>query len=586
MPKRALQLQQLFGGDIEVRLIEPDASWPTPYVALSHCWGTNQTFTTTRGTFLDRTRGIEWMTIPQTFQDAITFALRLGFQYIWIDSLCIIQDDPEDWYLESVKMADIFQYAAVTLAATASHGDTHGCYEKHLRQVRDVTLTLPDCLRGHRVAVRPLMPHWDTATYGSFDRHFPLLTRAWVLQERLLARRMIHFCGSELAWECRELSACECGGLSNHSGPSEDFDRITRLGASSNLQQFRAYLYHGQYLQSYPFLQGSIGRYVETAEDQHFVDHVSYYHRVVEQYSALKLTKHTDRLPALRGLCSRLRPSRGTYASGLWMDSILYDLMWRVPWPSLDHSAFELDQSHSVQCKLPSWSWASIRDPVKYWAEILELPGQARPRPLAAESSCAKVSDQDIGSVPGHAVYQKVTITAVTRKATLVYRYGPTKSDEATEVDVFSYNLSIRGVRNQRYARDDIEIPFYADYLLCKEGSRHVPNSTRLLLLSVHPQVALVLLDSNNPESSRQPSNSNLPTSSALTRSFRRAAAHEIYRTETMFGIPDRIANQEDKSARENPKYVRIGIVRFPEELRQRYDINWMQGQTQKISIF
>lgn len=63
------------------------------YLALSHCWGTDQNFTTTTATLIERTRGITWTDLPKCFQDTITLARKLGFSYVWIDSLCILQDD-------------------------------------------------------------------------------------------------------------------------------------------------------------------------------------------------------------------------------------------------------------------------------------------------------------------------------------------------------------------------------------------------------------------------------------------------------------------------------------------------------------
>ena len=67
------------------------------YICLSHCWGSSQIITTTRSTFEDRTKGIAWDDLSKTFQDAICLTRTLGFRYIWIDSLCIIQDDARDW---------------------------------------------------------------------------------------------------------------------------------------------------------------------------------------------------------------------------------------------------------------------------------------------------------------------------------------------------------------------------------------------------------------------------------------------------------------------------------------------------------
>lgn len=67
---------------------------------------------------------IPWDKLPSTFQDAITVTRRLGIAYIWIDSLCIVQDDAQDWEREAAKMALIFESAYLTIAATAAPNGT------------------------------------------------------------------------------------------------------------------------------------------------------------------------------------------------------------------------------------------------------------------------------------------------------------------------------------------------------------------------------------------------------------------------------------------------------------------------------
>jgi hypothetical protein len=64
-----------------------------PYIALSHCWGDENVFKTERSSLQEMKTGLNWELLPKTFQDAITVTRRLGLQYVWIDSLCIIQDD-------------------------------------------------------------------------------------------------------------------------------------------------------------------------------------------------------------------------------------------------------------------------------------------------------------------------------------------------------------------------------------------------------------------------------------------------------------------------------------------------------------
>ncbi|EUC41130.1 hypothetical protein COCMIDRAFT_61418, partial [Bipolaris oryzae ATCC 44560] len=88
------------------------------YIALSHCWGHSEPITTTKDN-LDRhiNEGVEIGDLPQTFRDAIEVVRALGFRYLWIDCLCIIQQDGEDWQREVTRMPEVYGNAAMTIAS-------------------------------------------------------------------------------------------------------------------------------------------------------------------------------------------------------------------------------------------------------------------------------------------------------------------------------------------------------------------------------------------------------------------------------------------------------------------------------------
>ncbi|KAH7369637.1 heterokaryon incompatibility protein-domain-containing protein [Rhexocercosporidium sp. MPI-PUGE-AT-0058] len=141
------------------------------YCTLSHCWGQ-------RGNhrLLTKATLSSWLTafyigeLPQTYQDVIAVTKQLVLRYLWIDSLCIIQDDQEDWERESSKMGDIYQNSYITIAATCAADSSVGMFS-HARPI-------------HRPRV--------------------------VYQERLLSPRILHFLREELACECVETKRCEC----------------------------------------------------------------------------------------------------------------------------------------------------------------------------------------------------------------------------------------------------------------------------------------------------------------------------------------------------------------------------------------
>ncbi|KAF1830656.1 HET-domain-containing protein, partial [Decorospora gaudefroyi] len=152
------------------------------YGCLSHRWGSRQPLQTRKETLSRFKAGIPWESIPKTFQDAITFTRKLGLSYIWIDSLCIIQDDKQDWQQQSGAMAAIYSNSYVTLAAAVADDSKAGFGG----------VDMPIFVR------RPYQ-------HGGF----PLLRRAWVHQERLLSHRIIYFAYEELIWECDETFECE-----------------------------------------------------------------------------------------------------------------------------------------------------------------------------------------------------------------------------------------------------------------------------------------------------------------------------------------------------------------------------------------
>ncbi|EER38572.1 conserved hypothetical protein [Histoplasma capsulatum H143] len=114
--------------DDSVKLIEPKGAVRAKYICLSHCWGLAQIITTTKSTLADRKRAIPWRSLSKTFRDAISLTRALGIKYIWIDSLCIIQDDARDWDVESSNMAAIYTNGHLTIAATMSANGAGGLF--------------------------------------------------------------------------------------------------------------------------------------------------------------------------------------------------------------------------------------------------------------------------------------------------------------------------------------------------------------------------------------------------------------------------------------------------------------------------
>jgi hypothetical protein len=176
-----------------------------PYTTLSHCWGEIEIKRLLNDNLTEMIKGIRIDELPQTFQDAITITRRLSIRYLWIDSLCIVQDSSEDWARQSSMMGKVYQNGYCNIAATGAPDGRTGCFLE-----RD-----PMLAQKCRVKVETPLPKFDLkpGLYDLVPRNLwehglsngPLNKRAWVAQERILAPRMLHFASNQLFWECNEL---------------------------------------------------------------------------------------------------------------------------------------------------------------------------------------------------------------------------------------------------------------------------------------------------------------------------------------------------------------------------------------------
>lgn len=203
VPTRLLDVS----GDSEtVRLLDNSQSHTgsVAYAALSHRWGSTMqgaNLCTYKSNFERFQKGIDVASLPKTFQDAVYVCRGLGLDHLWIDSLCIIQDDKDDWATESKFMEYVFSSAYCTIAASCANGSGDG-FLKSRPERRCVTMNGPSGDETYYVC----------ETIDDFHRdaeQSELNQRGWVLQERALSRRTIYFTESQSYWECGEGVRCE-----------------------------------------------------------------------------------------------------------------------------------------------------------------------------------------------------------------------------------------------------------------------------------------------------------------------------------------------------------------------------------------
>ncbi|KAK7928250.1 hypothetical protein PG985_005248 [Apiospora marii] len=179
-----------------LRLHIPSEDQRGEYLALSYCWGGEQTFVTTTQTLETMKNGFPTSEIPQTFRDAVRVTRSLGIRFLWIDALCILQDSPDDKSREIARMGHIYKNATATIMAAAAESASEGFLRGRLQETPncEVSLTTPDGTSG-LVTICPLV--W--ADLGSM----PLSKRAWCFQEHVLSSRHLHYMDKELLWQCR-----------------------------------------------------------------------------------------------------------------------------------------------------------------------------------------------------------------------------------------------------------------------------------------------------------------------------------------------------------------------------------------------
>jgi hypothetical protein len=294
------------------------------YIALSHCWGGKRSLCTSKETLNMHAQGIHFSHFPKTFQHAILICRGLGVDYLWIDSLCIIQDSEEDWALQAARMTDVYSNSWITVAADAAINSNDGIINDERRKIKVKRFKCPGlgtqdsvvCIRKKGFGLQDSFNHhcWTGPTRS------PLSLRGWVLQESVLAPRILHFTVEELTWECNTQSRCECQVQPHH---------------------FSSELPIKAYINQLPFRKK--------------------WSLLVDEFSERDLSFQTDRLPAISGLAMWMQKStNASYWAGLWSDDFPEALLWWVLDRKKDVKASRCISKRILPYQAPTWSWASV----------------------------------------------------------------------------------------------------------------------------------------------------------------------------------------------------------------------------------
>jgi hypothetical protein len=374
------------------------------YIALSHSWGKSHRLTLTKSNLATLRAGIDTNSIPQTFQDAINICRALQVSYLWIDSLCIVQDDPADWELEAAKMSSVYMDSYLTVSALHSADDADGCFPSIARQTKSMPspFVSPDVVCTGRPTVANAIPlvipkesigteldsynhavvfsmhgsetgkyyitnEWmppsiesSTKKYGTFNfgasydplKPEPLSSRGWVLQERLLSQRTLHYSEGQIYWECQSIVLGEDGSMLKRMFPQVQTLTESRQKA----------------------INWSI---TPTDTSSKYV--ADEWLRLIEVFSTRKLTMDYDKLVAISGLAQIVAEKSGDeYYAGIWKSNLVNSLCWKrkifVPSHHCNDEGHKscLPEATSstlttpADFRAPSWSWASVDGEIEF----------------------------------------------------------------------------------------------------------------------------------------------------------------------------------------------------------------------------
>ncbi|KAI3529290.1 hypothetical protein CSPX01_15605 [Colletotrichum filicis] len=316
------------------------------YATLSYCWGSKEDALkqtkTTKDTILTHCQGMPLDSLSPVIRDTIKVCRALGIFYLWVDALCIIQEDNVDWDRESQMVGQIYHSCYVTICPLSSQSCLEGYLgprpqglevefqssrHEHIRGTYRLILSSTNIYADILEESKTPVVYKDLER-SAWDR------RGWTFQESILSPRMILFGPNMGHFVCENLEGSENGHI--------DRNKI-----------------HGQ-LQI--MIRKAIGKpYEELDRSANTRADVYSSWSAVHEVQERAWTYREDIFPGIAGIAQVFATlTSDTYLAGLWKDDLSYQLLWYMPEPppvelaSLVHSL-----QHAEPYIAPSWSWAS-----------------------------------------------------------------------------------------------------------------------------------------------------------------------------------------------------------------------------------
>ncbi|KAF5670722.1 het-domain-containing protein [Fusarium circinatum] len=334
VPKRVLKIEN---NDVSLYISQKKdvQTEDQRYVALSYRWGNDLPLRLTQDTMGDFIKGQPISKLPETLQDAVHISRNLGFKFIWIDALCIVQDDENDWVEQSALMADIYRYSTLNLCAADATSCGSGMVEMAAPHLMEIATTMTQSEDTDSTETVVLVGGPISTAIIDWDR-CGLLSRGWVFQEGLCSPRGLYVSRRHgLWWDCGTMIDMIDRRESILTGDTHHaFNPRTERRSFMSLAKHQRH--HSMAVRDFSFT----------------------WYDWMEIYTSKNLTRKSDRLPAVAGMASYVASLSGMkYKAGLWEEDILRGLTWRRS---------SAGYAKRVPGGAPTWSWASITGPIYY----------------------------------------------------------------------------------------------------------------------------------------------------------------------------------------------------------------------------
>jgi hypothetical protein len=315
------------------------------YAALSYCWGsasdTRSMLKTEKSSMKSRTTGIALSEMPKVFQDTIALCKKLSIRYLWIDALCIVQDDRLDWEQEGSQMGKVYENAFVTVVPLAAHTCNEGFLQRSQEtvEIQFQSTVRPDIDGKFYLRHVPqfnIEDKWHFFGLESIELSSSTWSkRGWTFQEDTLSTRILYFGQTMMFYECEHWERLE-------------FDDRRHFQSRSTFK-------------------------TESWQHHHLVPYETW-ETAVSLFSGRKFTYPEDKFPAISALAEGFaEASKDEYIAGLWRGALLRGLLWHVT-PQTEWENFLADLKTPHRYIAPSWSWASRNSYMAFGVRQHQLP--------------------------------------------------------------------------------------------------------------------------------------------------------------------------------------------------------------------